>query len=111
MDYMQIKWGACLDFKMLGKRVRFLRKMMSLTQENLAEQVGLSSSFLGHIERGSRKASLETLVSLANALRVDVSYLLADSLSAKTAEPLSDKKAMLFLLDEIARYVKDNVPE
>lgn len=51
-----------------------------MTQDQLSEKAGISLSFLGHIERGSRKSSLETLVSLANALEVSADYLLQDSL-------------------------------
>mgnify|MGYP000050039767 CR=1 FL=1 len=46
----------------------------------LAERIGVSTSFVGHVERGTRKASLETLVALSNALGVGVDYLLAGSL-------------------------------
>ena len=52
-----------------------------ISQEQLARQVGVTTSFIGHLERGSRKASLETLVALANALHVGVDYLLCDSLN------------------------------
>ena len=69
-----------MDYKDLGNRVRTVRRQQSLTQEQLAEKVGISASFLGHIERGTRVASLETLVALSNALGVGVDYLLAGSL-------------------------------
>ena len=52
-----------------------------MTQEQLAEKLQLSTSFLGHIERGTRKASLETLIALCNALDVSPNYLLARSLT------------------------------
>ncbi|MDD6882372.1 MAG: helix-turn-helix transcriptional regulator [Eubacteriales bacterium] len=61
-------------------RIRKQRKLMQMTQDQLSEKAGISLSFLGHIERGSRKSSLETLVSLANALEVSADYLLQDSL-------------------------------
>lgn len=51
-----------------------------MTQSTLAERADISLSFLGHIERGSRKASLETIVSLCNALHVSPEYLLRESL-------------------------------
>ena len=70
-----------IDYKDLGKRVRELRRQASLTQEELAEQVGISTSFMGHVERGSRVASLETLVALCNVLQVTPQYLLTSSLS------------------------------
>ena len=69
-----------IDYKDFGQRVRDLRRKQDLTQEELAEKIDLSASFLGHIERGSRIASLETLVALCNALQTSPHYLLAASL-------------------------------
>lgn len=69
-----------VDYKDFGHRVRILRRKLSLTQEELAEQVGISASFMGHIERGSRIASLETLVALCNTLKVSPQMLLTASL-------------------------------
>ncbi|MBR3763820.1 MAG: helix-turn-helix transcriptional regulator [Clostridia bacterium] len=69
-----------IDYKDLGKRVRELRRASDLTQEELAEQCGISASFLGHIERGTRVASIETLVCICNTLRVTPQYLLSASL-------------------------------
>lgn len=65
----------------LGKRIRQQRILSQMTQEKLAEKAGVSLSFLGHIERGTRKASLDTLVKLCNALNVSPSLLLQDSLN------------------------------
>ena len=70
-----------MDYFALGKRIRKRRVEQGMTQEQLARQVGVITSFIGHLERGSRKASLETLVALANALHVGVDYLLCDSLN------------------------------
>lgn len=70
-----------IDYKDLGKRVRELRRSMGLTQEVLAEKCGISASFLGHIERGTRVASIETLVCLCNTLNVTPQYLLSASLN------------------------------
>ncbi len=71
-----------VDYKDLGARIRIARRKLSLTQEQLAEQVGISASFMGHIERGSRIASLDTLVNLCNALKVSPQYLLCGSMLA-----------------------------
>ena len=43
--------------------------------------IGISASFLGHIERGTRVASLETFVALCNELHVSPQYLLNQSLN------------------------------
>lgn len=50
-----------VDYAAMGSRVRRLRLAQHMTQEQLAEACNISFSFLGHIERGTRKMSLETL--------------------------------------------------
>ncbi len=69
-----------MDYIGLGRRIKSARRALNLTQEELAGRVGISLSFLGHIERGSRKASMETLVKLANALGESLDQLMRDSL-------------------------------
>lgn len=75
-----------MDYVDMGKRVRKQRQLIGLTQQELAERIGVSTSFVGHVERGTRKASLETLVALSNALGVGVDYLLAGSLQSNPDE-------------------------
>ena len=69
-----------MDYEALGRRVRMQRKLLGITQEELSERVGVSCSYIGLIERGDRKLSIETLVSLAEALRISCDNLLQDSL-------------------------------
>lgn len=73
-----------MDYIDLGRRVKELRKKQHMTQEELAEKLDISASFLGHIERGTRVASLETLVKLCIALETDPNYLLAASTGSLT---------------------------
>ena len=70
-----------MDYKKLGARVRQQREMNQLTQAQLAGMVGVTTSFIGHIERGEKKASVETVVSLCNAMAISPSVLLQDSLN------------------------------
>ena len=74
-----------MNYKDLGRRIRMLRQKQHMTQEQLAEKIDMSASFLGHIERGSRVASLETLVKLCNVLDTNPGFLLAASLTCDTA--------------------------
>lgn len=69
-----------MDYNQLGKRVRQQRILNNLTQEQLAKRAGISCAFVGHIERGEKKASIETVVALCNALEVTPTVLLQDSL-------------------------------
>ena len=44
-----------MDYKAMGKRLKIERCNLNLTQEQLAEEVGLSPAYIGQIERGERK--------------------------------------------------------
>ena len=70
-----------MDLIDLGNRIRLCRQGAKMTQEQLAEKMGVCTSFIGHIERGTRVTSLETMVSLCNVLDVSMDYLLAKSLN------------------------------
>lgn len=78
-----------LDYIDIGRRIRIARSQAGLTQGELAKRMEVSSSFVGHLERGTRQASLETLVNLANELDLSVDYLLAASL--KNSNPRSEQ--------------------
>jgi len=60
----------------LGAQLRTARTRRQLTQEALAERIGIHPSYLGSIERGRRNVPLDTLCRLAWALRVDPHELL-----------------------------------
>jgi transcriptional regulator with XRE-family HTH domain len=71
-----------IDYTALVERIRAERKRQGLTQEKLAELANISESFEGHIERGDRVLSIETLISLANALNISVEYVMFGSKNA-----------------------------
>lgn len=68
---------------LLGKRIREERLKLNLTQEKLAEDIDISTAYMGLVERGARSLALDTLVRLANRLGVTVDYLLSDSVQIK----------------------------
>ena len=56
--------------KLVGNRIRSLRKARGMTQEGLAELAELHSSYIGGVERGERNMSLETVEKICRALDV-----------------------------------------
>lgn len=52
----------------LGKRVRLLRLMAELTQEELGEAAGISRSFVSLIEHGARGVDVVRLLRIAAVL-------------------------------------------
>lgn len=83
-----------MDYVELGKRVRARRTELNWTQEYLAREIGVSTSFVGHIERGSRKASIDTLVLLANAMEISTDQLLGGSLQQRPTEVIRPVKKL-----------------
>ncbi|MNW51779.1 HTH-type transcriptional regulator SinR [compost metagenome] len=61
--------------KLVGARIRVLRKKRGLSQESLGEKGGFHFSYIGQIERGEKNVSLINLAKIANALEVSVAQL------------------------------------
>ena len=74
---------------LLGKRIRYLRRVKELSQENLAEKANISSKYLGEIERGQANLTIDITEQLAAALKMEMAELFdyqheADSKHLKT---------------------------
>ena len=67
-----------INFTAVGEKIKSRRAKLGLSQERLAELCGITPSYIGHIERGSRKLSLNTAISLCNVLEISLDYLLLD---------------------------------
>ena len=64
-------------FRIFGARVEEARKKKGLTQEELAERIGVSQSMINHIEKARKKPSFENAVALANELGITVDSLIS----------------------------------
>ena len=60
----------------LGKRIRLLRLVRELTQDEVAQAAGMSRSFVSLIEKGSHGVDVVRLLRLADALAVSLPELL-----------------------------------
>ena len=67
-----------MQYKMIGLKIAYYRKLRGYTQGQLAGKIGISTTYLGQIERGNngKSYSLETLLSIAVGLDIDVNLLL-----------------------------------
>ena len=70
-----------MRYKMIGLKIAYYRKMRGYTQGQLAGKIGISTTYLGQIERGNngKSYSLETLLSIAVGLDIDANLLLSSS--------------------------------
>ncbi len=98
-----------MNYEALGARIRLQRRTRGMTQGELAQKAGVSLSFLGHIERGSRKASLDTIVAICNALQVSPTTLLQDSLSGKAlgGELIARRDIVQEISDKLIERVRE----
>lgn len=69
-----------MDRISLGKRLREERLHCGLTQEQVAEAVNVSTTYIGLIEHGERSVTLDKLVALSQCFHVSVDFLLQDSI-------------------------------
>lgn len=65
-----------LDLEGIGIRIRLQRETLNLSRERFAEIIGLSSFYIGQIERGERSMSLETLIKVSRTLKISTDYIL-----------------------------------
>lgn len=108
-----------MNLKAIGQRIKLAREESGLTQEQLAERVGLSASHISVIERGIKSPRLETLVEILNILNVDANYILTDVLSVSneivssllsnklSALPKNHQKKILRVLDTLIQEIND----
>ena len=64
-----------IDYVKIGNRIRIEREKFDMTRENLSEILNISPYFLGQIERGERKMSVNTLINLSECLHISIDYL------------------------------------
>lgn len=62
-------------YKLLGENIKRYRKVKGLTQQELADKLGISLNFMGKIEVAFSKPSLDTLIKIAEGLNISVSDL------------------------------------
>ena len=71
-----------MDKVAIGSRLREARNMAKLTQEQLAEKVGIGTTYISDIERGAKFPSLSLFIKIVDALGVSSDYILRGEIEA-----------------------------
>ena len=74
----------------ISENIKFFRKQLGFTQEQLAQKIGIKRSLLGAYEEGRAEPGLETLTVLARLFGSTVDLLISETLS----DPEKRKEAM-----------------
>ncbi len=77
-----------IDYKDVGARIRSVRQRQKMTQERLADAVGVGVTHISHIETGNSIPSLQVFVDILNALDCSADELLC--LELEQAKPQFD---------------------
>lgn len=65
-----------MDYKILGKRLKREREMRELTQEQLAEILGISQKMLSLIENGRRRATIDLIIKFSDVFVITLDELI-----------------------------------
>lgn len=87
----------------IGVNIRKYRIEKGLKQDELAEKAGLSTNYIGMVERGEKMPSLETFIKILNALNVSSDMVLCDELNYGFQVRNSQLDIKLQSLDEKTR--------
>ncbi len=110
-----------MRFDTVGKNIRKYRISKKMRQEDLAEKAGLSVTYIGMVERAEKVPSVETLVSILNALEVsadmvlhdvlDTGYAVKDSLLNEKLSKVSpeDRQKIYDVIDTMISHSKLNI--
>lgn len=106
-----------MDYYAIGQRIRKVRKAKGLSQENLAEKVGISTTHMSHIETGNTKMSLPTFAAIAFTLEVRTDELLYESYSQNRSASLAYISELLDsctiqqvrIIEDIIKAVKETL--
>lgn len=108
-----------MDYKVIGKNIRKVRKSMNMTQEKLSELIDLSSVFISQIENGVGKPSLETIFKLSELFNVPMDILVKSTTKKKLTSDLTEinsllqnrTKSEIYLVTSIVRELLTNLKD
>jgi bacteriophage CI repressor helix-turn-helix domain len=91
------------DVTEFGARLKDLRTTRGLTQEKLAEELGISWDHLCRVERGNRSCSIDLIIEIAVCFGVSTDYLLL----GKRVNQVENRKRLLSVIGELTELAKN----
>lgn len=76
--------------KSIGKKIKLARVNSNLTQEELAEEIGISSRYVSQLERGLAFGSANTIVNICKTLNIDSNFLFDELIETKDSQSISN---------------------
>jgi transcriptional regulator with XRE-family HTH domain len=71
----------------VGAKIRQLRSMSGLSQDNVADEIGMSAGNFGKIERGEIDVDSSHLIKIAKVLKINVAEFFEDTIKPTIKDP------------------------
>lgn len=109
-----------IDYVLIGKRIKETRTQMKLSQAAFADLAGVSARYLSYIETAEKKASLSSLMSIADASGISIDELLYGNQPAYKSDYQLDiillieactpteKRFVYLLISSVIRILREN---
>ncbi len=83
-------------YKNIGERIRFERELLGISREKFAELMSLSPVYVGQIERGERKMSMDSLVNISKNLHSSIDYLVFGDNNSQLVKETTEIASLLY---------------
>ena len=101
-----------INYKQAGQRIKLKRKSLGVTQEIVSEQVGITTSYLSQIESGTRKAGINTFLSISKVLCISLDYILGNDSNEVLKQNFDDIEYQIFYnLNDLSENTKQFILE
>ncbi len=97
-----------IDYTLIGRRIEETRKLRKISQAELAERTDLSLSYISFIENAKKKASLQSLVVIAEVIGTTIDTLLSGNQGNGQGEYYNE---IMLLMEDCTNYEKQIIFE
>ena len=93
--------------KEMGQRIMVRRKSLRMTQEELAEKLGVSTQMISNLELGKKAIRPENLAKVCSVLELSADFILTGTNTKTTVDAVAEK--LLQLTTEELQIVNDMI--
>ena len=97
-----------INWLKLGSKIQDMRRLRQITQQQLAERLKISDVYIGYIEQGKRRCSIENYIRIANLLGCTLDDLFAEYLTCRTGVI---QKSVRELLEEFGEEEAEEITQ
>lgn len=79
MEKIIREYGICIGYRIRQERIK-----QNITQQELAQRLGISYSYYNNIEKGNRSCPIEVLIGICREFRISADRILRDFIPVDT---------------------------